>query len=524
MDENKLKHLSSWDGNAFINRYGSYAPWYDDKADYNTNAKSYYDYLARINKYLYYVEKIVNRLYDRNIEFEDSNSIDFTKLGDWITSLDDKGYNNLIKITAKVILANGNKEEHLINTKEKIFNLNNAIQNTDNGLWSSDYLPLIKALDKEIGKMQEYFDGDLNEVDDLNIQTRDLFKPLISQMRTKIKSLPGKINIGHITDVHYVIRSNYWGNFPLSSLGYTHIFNIANLSDLMDVVIAGGDNTDENSDRHELIWQENVDFATTLLTYCKCPAFIGIGNHDDNSVQSLNYNTPGTDHLMTNDDFEIAYFQNSNYFNEYRNNNSNYFYYDIKDSNVRVVWLDLYQNPETLNKDNILKYPRQNTSVIQQDQILWLINNAFRTNRDIVIFTHCPLADTFDTPTAYWYNHDVTKKLITDFNAHKKDDLIGTSSDFPVNTRYDFTANTGKIIGVFSGHKHRDDQVKIDGVNYVLNTCSVGQSFDKISHWNTIDEDSWADINIDEENKQVNIAKFGRGKDMSFGYGDEIDG
>lgn len=352
-----------------------------------------------------------------------------------------------------------------------------------------------------------------------NDKVRDLFKPLLLTMRDNVKALPGKVNIGHITDTHYVVRSNYWGKFPLSSYGYNHIFNIAAVSDLMNVVIAGGDNSDENTARKELLYDQERDIATSLVTSCNAPAFLGIGNHDDNSVHSIDSKAPGNDFVMTDNDFAQVYYENTNLFGEVRNGKSNYFYYDIPDSNIRVVWIDLYENPTDLGSDGFLKYPRLNTSVIQQDQLQWLADKAFKTNRDVAVFTHCPLAGVFDNPTTNWHNHDVTMQLLNAFQTHAKVTLTGTSADFPIDLECDFTDCTGSIVGVFNGHKHRDDHVKLNGIDFVLTNASVGQEFDGTSHWNTNEEDSWSVINIDEPSKEVKIIKFGRGKGYEFSYG-----
>ena len=45
-----------------------FRPWYDDDADYNTNAKSYYDFLARFIRQLDYMITLINKLLDENIE------------------------------------------------------------------------------------------------------------------------------------------------------------------------------------------------------------------------------------------------------------------------------------------------------------------------------------------------------------------------------------------------------------------------------------------------------------------------
>jgi chromosome segregation ATPase len=48
----------------------TYEPWYDENRDYNTNAKSYYDYLARFNAYLREMTETINYLLDKIEELE----------------------------------------------------------------------------------------------------------------------------------------------------------------------------------------------------------------------------------------------------------------------------------------------------------------------------------------------------------------------------------------------------------------------------------------------------------------------
>lgn len=53
-------------------RRGGYRePFYDDVADYNTNAKSYYDYLARFNGFLHDMVDFINDLAKRMDGLED---------------------------------------------------------------------------------------------------------------------------------------------------------------------------------------------------------------------------------------------------------------------------------------------------------------------------------------------------------------------------------------------------------------------------------------------------------------------
>lgn len=63
---------------------GHWQPWYDDRRDYNTNAPSYYDYLAHQKFLSDEAIELINRNARRNFYVTDTNSINLTKKGDWV--------------------------------------------------------------------------------------------------------------------------------------------------------------------------------------------------------------------------------------------------------------------------------------------------------------------------------------------------------------------------------------------------------------------------------------------------------
>ena len=90
--EHLSKYAHSWSSERL--------PLYVDKANYNTNAPSYYDYLARMLNYMLgQLEYAVNRTLRRNIKFTDTKSIHFVKNGDWIDNYDD---NIILQANAKI--------------------------------------------------------------------------------------------------------------------------------------------------------------------------------------------------------------------------------------------------------------------------------------------------------------------------------------------------------------------------------------------------------------------------------------
>lgn len=63
---------------------GHYQPWYDDRRDYNTNAPTYYDYLAHQKFLSDEAIELINRNARRNFYVTDTNSVNLTKNGDWV--------------------------------------------------------------------------------------------------------------------------------------------------------------------------------------------------------------------------------------------------------------------------------------------------------------------------------------------------------------------------------------------------------------------------------------------------------
>lgn len=120
-------HLSHWFGDK-----RHFRPWYDDDADYNTNAKSYYDYLGFRIAQLDAIIDAINKLIKRNIKTNQTNTVDLQKLGDW--SSDD-----IITLLANV------KVSH-----ETL----NAIEIRDDGIYTRNLKPLIDELQQQLNNVK----------------------------------------------------------------------------------------------------------------------------------------------------------------------------------------------------------------------------------------------------------------------------------------------------------------------------------------------------------------------------------
>lgn len=123
---------------------GHWQPWYDDRRDYNTNAPSYYDYLANFNHLIKSIVELLNRVARRNVQVEDTNCIDLTKINDWI----DEGnachsWHDEIILKAEVILSTFQKA---LEFDGQSYNIENAIECLPSGLFAPNYLPILEKL------------------------------------------------------------------------------------------------------------------------------------------------------------------------------------------------------------------------------------------------------------------------------------------------------------------------------------------------------------------------------------------
>ena len=124
---------------------GDKRPWYDDDADYNTNAKSYYDFLARFIRQLDYMITLMNKLLDQNIETLETNTVRLLKDGDWKKYHIENG---------KVVYDNGGSNIEKLSAYVKISKASlNDIIAKDDGIWSENFQPKIDALNRRIDEL-----------------------------------------------------------------------------------------------------------------------------------------------------------------------------------------------------------------------------------------------------------------------------------------------------------------------------------------------------------------------------------
>ena len=154
-----------------------YQPWYDDKRDYNTNAPSYYDYLANsVN-----LEKVqtdaINELLVRDVNFQDSDEIHVDKLTNWHS--DDDAKHGEITFKAHVISSPSSTTQTIDGVD---YVASNAITVLHDGIYSPDYK---KVLEKYSTDSNSKFTKLTSDVNNLNASVNTLSNGLNS-LNTKL--------------------------------------------------------------------------------------------------------------------------------------------------------------------------------------------------------------------------------------------------------------------------------------------------------------------------------------------------
>ena len=188
------------DGNTLSNWFGDkrhFRPWYDDDSDYNTNAKSYYDYIAYRTRQLDYIIQAINKLLDRNLQVEDTNTIDLEKIGEWLNKDDTETLKAYVKLSKQAL---------------------NATVAKDDGIYTKDLMPDIEKLRADMQAKVDKLQSQLNQLNSKYTELKEIINSVqkqVDSLREQIKqilasiSTNGKVEVPRnvdISDNNYLIH------------------------------------------------------------------------------------------------------------------------------------------------------------------------------------------------------------------------------------------------------------------------------------------------------------------------------
>lgn len=196
---------------------GHWQPWYDDRRDYNTNAPTYYDYLANINSIPASEVELINRVAKRNIKVADSQTVEMVKQGDWISE-GDKGDNGqsswhyVVNLTSNVKIDDIRKPQ--IKFNDKYYKCDNSIRILNYGIYVPEYLPIMNDMQADINMVGK------NHTDYVTYNDQQIFhlKQQLEDMQNKYTEMTTKYAILETAVQKFVDNLNYNGNATTNNI------------------------------------------------------------------------------------------------------------------------------------------------------------------------------------------------------------------------------------------------------------------------------------------------------------------
>jgi hypothetical protein len=344
------------------------------------------------------------------------------------------------------------------------------------------------------------------------------YSSALSKLRNKIDG--SKMNIAFTTDSHYT-----WGTGKVNAwYGLPNLNNILSLSDKVDIVISGGDNCDGGNYSKLGNLSNSMDYVNYFFhSYPGTDRFIIRGNHDSGGIGPYNATgkiMPGD--VITKEEFKKLYKTKEKLFGEIRDEDSIYGYKDYSEKKVRVIWIDSLDNPENLlNTNGSIKYPTWRNAGYQERQMKWIAEEALGKCPDdyhVAIFSHYPLRWNSKTEPFLKRNFESMALIIKSFINKSSAHIYSSMTDYKANFLIDYTKrNQANFVGWFCGHEHWDGIRKTENFqNIICRNAWCDYEADSVPE--TVYEDCFRIIEIDAEQRKVNLKGFGRSKDHSFSY------
>lgn len=497
--------------------------------DFNTNSESYYKYLASLNEQLDNFVKLLEKLDKRELNVEDTNTVDLTKLGEWKHGLNpEDNIEQVIKLKADVLLSSNIDYTQLLSMgrQPQVRELTNAIKALPDGLYSKDLEAVMKELDGKIADLNERVDnidpdGTLVTVDVDTEQITSKVPVEYRNINVAINSVdPTKFNIALITDLHLYPENNFvqkYNNFRV-------LKQFKRLENVCDVAVHNGDNVDSNSgsigdgldtqlpsDVKYSAQKNMLRFANTALRYGKTPKIGVVGNHDKGGVP---YNwTPGHGSQMVLSKAEIEKTMGSK------------LYGGIRFPDKKIAMFYLYTDDFSEKTDSNGNF--QETDHIYQGgaissaQLLALSQfmNTVKTDEHFILVGHRPIVA--NTGEKTMLNGAITEQLLSAF-------VDGTDFTIPANTLAGIdnvnnpeikfnnaTRGKGNMVGYFCGHLHTETDFPIT-TEAKYKMISFINAFGKKDPWQkgTDKEGSFYGIEVDTTARKVICRGVGNGTDF----------
>ena len=345
----------------------------------------------------------------------------------------------------------------------------------------------------------------------------DYLDNYVSEVKKHIREGKNSVNIGVITDTHFKDKDSVdfygWNGLQhVQEFAYLEKFGLldlkAHLGDWIDGSDAG------------LIGESELIKLKDSFKSDKVPYLNIKGNHDENDKFDEHHDLKAS--------FPENEFENIMWPDMYRQKGIHYVsrqhgvaYFDIDD--VRVVSVNTSDLPYILDNKGHKRYDTKITLAVREDQIEEIIEILTKSsNKKIIFMSHANPINRKGS-NALKYNGRSLHELLVAFNQREKGRMHashGEPAEFRLSNYFDFTkVKNARIVAYFCGHRHREDQYRINGIQYVLFNCSalMGPNHSLTTKYNK-NLNRKIDHNNEFAGYIVNV-DLKRHRIQSFGYG-----
>lgn len=293
----------------------------------------------------------------------------------------------------------------------------------------------------------------------------------VNNAKKHIRVGENSINIGIITDSHLKDKNSvdfYGWN------GLTHVreFSYLDQSGLLNLKAHLGDWID-GSDAGLVSESELIKLRNAFKSD-KTPFMMIKGNHDENDKFDEHHDLRASfpENEFENIMWPVMYKQARI---QYISKQHGVSYFDF--DNVRVISVNTSDVPYILNNKGQKKYDEKITLAIREDQIEEIIEIlSHSSGKKIILMSHANPINRKGS-NALKYNGRSLHELLVAFNQREKGRMHSNSDvppEFRLSNDFDFTSiKHARIIAYFCGHRHREDQYRINGIQYILFNCSA---------------------------------------------------
>lgn len=292
-----------------------------------------------------------------------------------------------------------------------------------------------------------------------------------AEVKKRIREGYNSVNLSVITDTHFKDKDSI-DFYGWNGLQHVQEFSYLDQSGLIDLKAHLGDWIDGSDagllGESELIKLEK-SFKSDTVPYLAIK-----GNHDENDKFDEHHDLKASfpDHEFENIMWPEMYRQKDIH---YISRQHGVAYFDIDD--VRIISVNTSDLPYELNNKGQKKYDTKITLAVREDQIEEIIEILTRSSNKRIIFMSHANPINRKGSNALKYNGRSLHELLVAFNQREKGRMhasAGQPAEFRLSNDFDFTnIKNARIVAYLCGHRHREDQYRINGIQYILFNCSA---------------------------------------------------